>query len=315
MAADILSRLADHGIRPHRSRLQPGAPGEHRAPCPECARPKKAKDDALAVRIGHDGGATWTCHRCGWKGGIGGERDLSRRRDNSVGAYRNPEPEPEKHETLARWGLRLWEHTRPIVPGTVAAAYLEARGCALPTYTEETHLRWHPKLKHPSGHVGPALVALVTTILDCAPISLHRTWLKADGTGKADLDKPRLLLAGHRSDGVVRLWPDEDVHLGLVLGEGIETCLAAERAGYTPSWAALSGGTLAAFPVLPGLEGITILADHDEPNPKTGKRAGIEAARAVIERYVAAGSDPERDLRVVLPPTEGEDAADLERPA
>jgi hypothetical protein len=151
----------------------------------------------------------------------------------------------------------------------------------------------------------------VTDVLTGEPISLHRTWIKADGTGKAQLQKPRLLLARHRSDGVVRLWPDEDVTLGLVIGEGIETCLAAARAGLTPVWATISAGNLAAFPVLPGIEGLTVLVDHDKPNPKTGKRPGIEAALTLVQRYADVGFDPQRDIRVVLPPTEGQDAADL----
>jgi putative DNA primase/helicase len=96
-----------------------------------------------------------------------------------------------------------------------------------------------------------------------------------------------------------------------VIGEGLETCLAAARAGLTPCWSTISAGNLATFPVLPFLDGLTILADHDKPNPKTGKRAGHEAALAVVERYVAAGFDPARDLRIILPPTEGEDFADL----
>jgi hypothetical protein len=63
--------------------------------------------------------------------------------------------------------------------------------------------------------------------------------------------------------------------------------------------------------VLPGLEGLTILVDHDKPNPKTGKRAGHEAAYELIERYTAAGFDPERDIRVEWSEREGEDFADL----
>ncbi len=64
--------LAEVGIH-----LRDERPGEHRAPCPKCARTKhRARDDALAVRVeGPDGGATWTCHRCGWRGGIGPERE------------------------------------------------------------------------------------------------------------------------------------------------------------------------------------------------------------------------------------------------
>jgi putative DNA primase/helicase len=59
--------------------------------------------------------------------------------------------------------------------------------------------------------LGPALVALVTDIETVEPISLHRTWITA--TGKADLGehKPRKMLWNHRSDGVIRLWPDAEV--------------------------------------------------------------------------------------------------------
>jgi putative DNA primase/helicase len=224
---------------------------------------------------------------------------------------RSGQPEPERYTTLAPFGRPLWEASRPIEPGTVAATYLKRRGCALPP--DDSALRWHPEVRNPNeDHTGPALVALMTDVQTGEPISLHRTWLKPDGSGKAALSKPRRLLVRHRSDGVVRLWPDEDVTLGLVLGEGIETCLAAARAGLMPVWATLSAHNLAAFPVLPGIEGLTVLVDHDHPNPKTGKRAGIEAAQSLIERYVTAGLDPDRDVRVILPPTEGHDAADLE---
>jgi putative DNA primase/helicase len=153
----------------------------------------------------------------------------------------------------------------------------------------------------------------VTDVLTCEPSNLHRTWLARDGRGKAPIDTPRRLLKGHRSRGVIRLWPDSEVTMGLVLGEGIETCLAAALDGLTPVWATMSAGNLANFPVLPGIEGITVLVDHDRPNPKTGKRAGHEAAYQLIQRYTQAGFDPKRDIRVIMPPTEGEDVNDLVR--
>jgi putative DNA primase/helicase len=235
-------------------RLRSYQPGEHRALCPECNRGKR--DDALAVRI-DDRGATWLCHRCCRRGAVSDrghtERDQRPR----------PNPEPEKFTTLSSKGQALWRSCRPIEPGTVAAAYLEHRGCDIPPGDD---LRWHPALTYyvdrQPVHVGPTLVALVTDVQTAEPISLHRTWISADGTAKADLDKPRRLLWKHRSDGVIRLWPDEEVTLGLTIGEGIETCLAA--------------------------------------------------ARAVIPRYTAAGLDPKRDIKVIFPPSEGHDAADLE---
>ena len=77
----------------------------------------------------------------------------------------------------------------------------------------------------------------------------------------------------------------------------------------------ISAANLAVFPVMAGLEGLTILVDHDRPNPHTGQRAGDEAAHELIARYVAAGFDPERDIVVIRPSDEGQDVADLVAPA
>jgi putative DNA primase/helicase len=138
-------------------------------------------------------------------------------------------------------------------------------------------LRWHRALRHPSGHIGPALVALVTHAATAGPMSVHRTWLEADGAGKAALDKPRLLWPGApRTGGVVRLWPDEEVALGLAVGEGLETALSFAR-GFGSAWACIDAGKLAAFPVLPGIDGLTIVADHDE--------AAMKAADACAARW------------------------------
>jgi putative DNA primase/helicase len=300
MTADLARALEERGIR-----LRKYQPGEHRCPCPECGR--GPRDDALAVRIDHDG-ATWTCHRCEWKGGIGPER--SERRAKPAHRRQGRQPEPEHHVTLSPWGLNLWDQCSPILPGTPAANYLDQRCCIVPP----GDLRWHPDLlDRISGYRGPALVGLVTDALTCEPINLHRTWLQPDGSGKASIDNQRRLLKGHRSRGVIRLWPDEEITLGLVLGEGVETALAAALEGLTPVWATMSAGNLAAFPVLPGLEGLTVLVDHDKPNAKTGKRAGRAAALELIRRYNEAGFDPKRDIKVIYPPTEGEDVNDLVR--
>jgi putative DNA primase/helicase len=300
------ARLADLGILVRR----PDQPGQRRAPCPQCGR--GTRDDTLAVKLEPDGGATWICHRCGLRGGFGPEGGIKRHASQPP-ARQDRRPEPERHETLSAWARELWGACRPILPGTVAAAYLTGRHCALPPWPSASDLRWHPHLRHKSGHVGPALVALVTDIETCEPISLHRTWIKPDGSGKAELDQPRLLLKGHRSDGVIRLWPHAEVTSGLVLGEGIETCLAAASAGLIPVWSTISAGNLKRFPILSGLEGLTILVDYDRPNPKTGERAGIEAALQLIERYAAAGFDRVRDIKLIVPQVEGEDVADLVR--
>src|SRR4051794_21204117 len=60
-----MSALAGHGIV-----LKRETPGEHRTACPECAGAKhRPRDEALAVKLEPDGGATWWCPRWGGKGG------------------------------------------------------------------------------------------------------------------------------------------------------------------------------------------------------------------------------------------------------
>ncbi len=112
-------------------------------------------------------------------------------------------------------------------------------------------LRWHPALKHPSGHVGPGLVALVTDIHSNEALSLHRTWITA--TGKADVHPPRMPLANHTlKNGVIKLCPDEEVGHTLGIAEGIETALSMAHS-VQPVWATIDAGHLAKFPVLAGL--------------------------------------------------------------
>ena len=79
------------------------------------------------------------------------------------------------------------------------------------------------------------------------------------------------------SQGVVRVSPDEDVTHGLGIAEGVEDALAILASGWEPVWAATSAGMIERFPVLPGIECLTIFADNDG--------AGVTAAQACAERW------------------------------
>ena len=216
-----------------------------------------------------------------------------------------PPPEPDRRASQrAAW--RLWRSARPIESGTIAASYLERRGCAVPS--RDTSLRWHPDVPHsgePGAYHGPALVALVTDPETCEPVTLHSTWIRADGT-KAPIEPARKFWFGLPSFGVVRLFGDDAVTTGLALGEGLETSLAA-AVGFGPAtWATLSAGNMAKLPVLPGVECITVVTDHDRPDVH-GRRAGEAAAIEVGRRWRSAG----RSIRIWIAPQEGADFADV----
>ncbi len=143
------------------------------------------------------------------------------------------------------------------------------------------------------------MLALMTSPVTAEPRGIHRTFLLPDGSGKAAVDPVRMMLG---SAGVVRLSPDDEVELGLGICEGIESGLAVMAAGWRPIWAAGSLGALIAFPVLDGIECLTVFAD-----PKPHEIAG---ARACAARWAAAGREA-----VVRIPQAGGDWNDLLRAA
>jgi hypothetical protein len=81
----------------------------------------------------------------------------------------------------------------------------------------------------------------------------------------------------------IKLSADEDVAQGLAVGEGLETVLAAMQLGFRPAWALGGTSGIKAFPVLSGIESLTILVDNDENG------AGQRAAQECSHRWTGAG--------------------------
>ncbi len=252
-------------------------PGENRMPCPTCDR--GPKDTALSVRLELDGTVIWHCHRlCGTDGS-------SRARDSKTPQQpRHAAPRAaERPRGLSDSARALWAATEPI--SGPAADYLQARACVLPP--ADSDLRCMPALRHSSGYIGPALVALITDICTGAPLSLHRTWIKPDGN-KADVSPPRLLLKDHPiAGGVIRLWPDEAVTAGLGIAEGIETALSLAH-GFTPVWACIDAGHLAKFPILNGVQDLIIAADNDDAGRKAASDCAARWAGHAAVRIIQA---------------------------
>lgn len=178
-----------------------------------------------------------------------------------------------------------WTEAGPAA-GTVAESYLALRGVRL---EPAAPLRFHPQAwRNPRfGPPGPAMVALMSDPATGAPCGVHVTYLRADGTGKAEGERPKIMLG---AAGCVRLVTDAEVTLGLGIAEGIETSLSVMQGGHWyPVWAATSAGAVARFPVLHGIEALTVFADPDQ--------AGADAARRCAERWSNAG----REARIYTP--------------
>jgi putative DNA primase/helicase len=300
-------------------RLCGGRRGVLDVACPLCGPdrrdPRNRKRKVLRVWRTSPGFTSYNCARCGVKGGARDDTSYGRTGAFRMGAYgapkHGPAGKPEPHdgaeaEKIARnidRALRIFDEASDL-RGTPGWGYLAKRRVdldALPARIREA-LRWHPCC--PWGRDGgtrPAVVALFTDAVTGEPRAIHR--IAPIGTS----EKADKWMLGPSKGCVIRLWPDDEVTNGLVIGEGIETVLCAatriEHRGtlLQPAWAAGDAGHIAEVPVLAGIEALTLLVDND------GNRKGQDAAAACKARWTAAGCEVVR----LVPRITDEDFADI----
>lgn len=248
------------------------------APCPVCQPERRKGQNALTLADGRAGRLVLDCKKSGCAfldilAAAGLRSGDYTSPDAATIAKREAEQRAEDEKRAAQ-AKRLWQEAQPIA-GTVAATYLRGRDitCDLPPT-----LRFHPETWHgPTARSYPAMVAAVQ---GSGAAAVHRTYLRADGSGKADLDQPKAML-GAVSGGAVRL---TDGPGPLVVAEGIETALSlASGLLQRPAtvWAALSTSGIRGLR-LPGRPGrLTIAPDGDDP--------GRAAAHALAERAHGLG--------------------------
>ena len=182
--------------------------------------------------------------------------------------------------------ISWWCQQAAINPASPAMTFLFKRGIHLRALPRDCYhvLRWHPNCQWQKGRHG-SMVALFTDAVTGEPKAIHRTAITPAG------DKVDRRSLGPNAGCVIRLWPDEEVLDGLVLGEGIETTLAAatrmEHRGtlLRPAWAARFANNMGRLPVPAGIDALTVLVDNDENG--RGQSAAAECSR----RWTAAGRE------------------------
>ena len=248
--------------------------------CPQCSHTRRKKRDrCLSVLI--DGkGARWCCHHCQWHGHE--FFDEPRGPDAASKPVVIEQSDNDEQSRIKR-ALEIWKASVPLI-GSPGESYLRARKITkLPPGIEHA-LRFHSYCPF-DGARRPCVVALFRDVLTNEPKAIHRI-APINGGPKAER-----MSFGPKSGCAVKLWSDEAVEQGLVIGEGIETTLAAalgvEHRGtlLQPAWAAGSDKAVAKFPILPGIESLTILVDND------ASQAGQDAARKCAARWLAAGRE------------------------
>ncbi len=258
---------------------------EWRGDCPLCAY------KASLVLRQKEGRALLWCASCRNNEALGG---LLRGNDVPMRSSRLHASQHDKAGVQAR-ALALWDEAIPCT-GTPAARYLATRN--LPGFAGSTELRFHPAAGHPNDRRRfPSLLGLVRDMAGNA-IAVHRTYLRPDGRGKADVEPTKASL-GPVWRGAIRLDP---VAPEIVVGEGIESAAAAGLLLGLPAWAAIAAGNLGGALALPlEVRAVVIAADNDI--------AGRNAAREASARWRAEG----RAVRIALPNSADADFNDVLR--
>ena len=277
---DTLQRIA-HALGGEVSGRQILAPGPGHSPHDRslAVRPALGAPDALLI-FSHSGDDWRTCRDY-----VFGRLGIARRTTaeaRSTGSRKPREPDGGEKNRVKRAGRRWHQGVDP--RGTLVETYLKDRTLTLQPELAGEVIRFHaacPWLDHVSGAVVgvPTMLAVMRNLYTNETTAVQRTALTQEGR------KVERRMLGVANEAAIKLDPDENVALGLTIGEGFETCLAARLAGFRPVWAVGSAGGIAAFPVLPGIEAITILGEVGDGG------ANHRAAQACAARWIESGQE------------------------
>jgi Toprim domain/CHC2 zinc finger len=249
-------------------------------PCVVCG----GGHDRFAINVKKQ---VWNCRGCGIGGDVisvatltGAELPVKRRSSPREPANRSGADEDKVQQGRA---LAIWEGSGDLAD-TLALSYLTrpkaagGRGLDVPEGVSGRVLRFHPRCPWKSDYV-PALIGLYRDIRTDEPKAIWRCGLTLDGC------KIGRMALGPKNGCAIKLAPDEDVEQGLQIGEGVETTLAAMMLGFAPAWALGDKGSIAKFPVLDGIDALTIFVDHD------ANGEGQKASAVCYDRWVEAGRE------------------------
>jgi putative DNA primase/helicase len=284
---------------------------KHGAYWTACCPAHDDRHPSLSISEGADGVVLLKCHAGCSQGmvldalrdrGLWPEAGRSCKADSAAAVRKFAAPSDDKPCAAERTALalRIWEEADDPLHSPVQT-YLDGRGCGelLPEMAGRV-IRYHPDcwFGEPERRRHPAMIALFHDVHTDAPRAIHRTALTQSGEAIVNGGKKVKLALGSVAGAAIKLSANEEVALGLGVAEGIETAISVMAIGWRPVWALGNAGSIEAFPVLSGIETLTIFADHDQ--------TGLSAAFGCAHRWRGAG----RDAVVRFPSRRGSDYAD-----
>jgi hypothetical protein len=157
-----------------------------------------------------------------------------------------------------RWrterAVELW-HKAQDPRGTIAEKYLHARKLDLPPELCISVLRFHPRCPWEGG-LAPCLIAPFRSITSDQITAIHRIRLDQPEAWP----KVKRKMFGPVKGSAIKL---DAVVDGVVVGEGLETCLAARQLGFRPVWALGGATAIQFFAPIPNVNELVILGERD----------------------------------------------------
>jgi hypothetical protein len=269
--------------------LTRGRLGRLDVPCPHCSSwphrsARGARRRVLRVWQEDRDFAGYHCARCGLCGfarrpGAGNDRRRAAEVKAQAAASAQAHAEGQRRKARSMWRAALPAQK------TCVERYLGRRGIAGPLpkeiikYLPPDGPGRHPAMLVPYGLASEPEPGQLT-IAEAAITAVHLTFLKPDGSGKADVD-PAKITVGSPKGMPLMLAPMND-SLGLAITEGIEDALSVHRGTGLGAWAA---GSCTLMPALSAAvpaytNAITVIADDDA----SGQRGARDLAHALICR-------------------------------
>ncbi|AKM06119.1 DUF7146 domain-containing protein [Pelagerythrobacter marensis] len=169
----------------------------------------------------------------------------------------------------------IWRASVP-VEGTPAESYLRWRGISIPA---PLSVRYSVLPYGKRGRPLPCLVCCVSS--PEGPLQgIQRTYLAADGRGKADVPAPKLSL-GRVSGGAIRLAP---IANNIVVCEGLEDGLSLRQELGVSVWVAAGSAMLRSMRFPDPVREVAVGGDNDN----AGREAAAKAAEAFALRGLAS---------------------------
>lgn len=179
---------------------------------------------------------------------------------------------------------RTWDSCRPITD-TLGETYLGSRGIYL--LQKEDTIKYHPKvLNMETKKFLPALLCKVQKKPDGPLVAIHRIFLRPDGSGKADVNNPKMALGAIEGAAIWFGNPCEQ----LCIVEGPENALAVRSLGFRFVCSTINSANFCGLVVPKGVTEIVLFPDPDE--------AGILANRKAYKTY----TQHIKKVRTVWPP-------------